>query len=472
MISSLQTRLLLAVGILAVAAVAAVAWSARYSTRHEFQRFQDLERVRAVVEHATTLGPVAAVLDGACCGAAAVKTAAALLSPTEALLVFDAAGGLKIAAGKDVDGTATQASLRDGLLNVDAVVDEPGRKSQMHVAFRGVPSKPIRFTDGASGSVFVISLPRGGELQPAAIFLGSVDRQLIYATVAIAVLAVAITWGLARRIVGPIAELRNATRDLAGGNLSRRVAVRGSDEVAELARGFNAMAEGLERQHTLRRNLVHDVAHELRTPLTDIRCRVEAAIDGLASDPATALRQVNEDVTHLSQLVTDLEDLARVEARELTFTLSEVRAGELCRSALRAAGLDADPRVQLVADDDLIVRADATRVRQIVINFLTNADRHTPAGSTIVVTAAWRADEAVIEVRNTGSAIDVDALERVFDRFYRGDPARQRSTGGSGLGLAIAKQLAEAQGGRVWASSDASGVTFGLALPARADSAR
>jgi len=105
------------------------------------------------------------------------------------------------------------------------------------------------------------------------------------------------------------------------------------------------------------------------------------------------------------------------------------------------------------------------RVRQILLNLLTNADRHTPAGSTIAISARAAGPEAGVTVCNTGSALSPEDCARVFDRFYRADPSRQRATGGSGLGLAIAKHLAEAQGGRVRVHSDANGVAFGLALP-------
>jgi two-component system sensor histidine kinase BaeS len=137
----------------------------------------------------------------------------------------------------------------------------------------------------------------------------------------------------------------------------------------------------------------------------------------------------------------------------------------VCRSAARVTGLDDDARLVMCLDDGLAARADGVRVTQIVVNLLANADRHTPADGTITVSTSAAASDAVISVHNTGSSLTPEEQRRVFDRFYRADPARQRSTGGSGLGLAIVKQLAEAQRGRVTVSSDASGVTFSVALP-------
>jgi signal transduction histidine kinase len=134
-------------------------------------------------------------------------------------------------------------------------------------------------------------------------------------------------------------------------------------------------------------------------------------------------------------------------------------------SAIRATSLEHDQRVRLEIPDDLHMRADVVRTRQVLINLLTNAGRHAPTGGRITIAVRVEQRETVVDVHNTGSALDAEQLQRLFDRFYRADPSRQRDTGGTGLGLAIVKHLVEAQGGRVWASSDGTGVTVGFALP-------
>jgi len=463
--SSLQARLLLAVGVLAIAAVAAVAFTARLSTHQEFERFQDLERVRDAGVVDGTLDPIASVLDKRCCSDAVMAEAVELLGADQSVLVFDSRGKLRAAAGNGAATADLEATFVDGVMKIDARAGNQSTAARVSVTLKGGPVRRITLDDGTEGSVHVAPVLRGDDVQPADQFLGSVDRRLLMATAVVAVLALGFTWAIARRITGPISDLRNATRDLASGRLSSRVSAKGSDEIAELARAFNSMADQLERQETLRRHLLHDVAHELRTPLTALQCRVEAMIDGLARETGPTLTQINEEVAHLSQLVRDLEELARAEARELAMTIVDVDTAELCRSAVRVAGLESDPRLRLAGDSGVPARADAMRLRQIVLNLLTNADRHTPSGHVIDVRAFARGNEAVIEVHNTGSTLQPEERDRVFDRFYRVDPARQRATGGSGLGLAIAKHLAEAQGGRVWVESDADGVTFGVALP-------
>ena len=296
-------------------------------------------------------------------------------------------------------------------------------------------------------------------------FLGSVDRSLLLATTVIAIIALLATWMLTRRVVGPVEELSIATRDLAHGHLERRVYMRGSNEIAELGRSFNDMSAELEKQETLRRNLVNDVVHELRTPLAALRCRADSIMDGISSNPRTELAGADEEIEHLARLVEDLHELALAEARELKFNISETPLGPIVASAMRAAGLDADPRVRVNLDETLVVRGDAVRLRQIVLNILTNAVRYTPVQGTITIKTYRHIGETVVEVNNTGSNLTSDELAHVFDRFYRADPSRQRATGGIGLGLAIVKNLAEAQGGHVWARSDGSSVTFAFAIP-------
>ena len=164
------------------------------------------------------------------------------------------------------------------------------------------------------------------------------------------------------------------------------------------------MATDLERQHLLRQQLLHDVAHELRTPLTALQCRLETVVDGLARDPgAVRARFLHEDVLHLGLLVDDLQDVALAEAGELRLSIADHAASDLVRSGLRAAGLDGDARVSIDVPDALTLRADARRVRQILVNLLSNASRHTPPGGVITVTASTDGHETTLMVRNTAA---------------------------------------------------------------------
>lgn len=464
---SLQTRLLLAVGVLAIAAVVAVALTARQGTRLEFRRFQEHDaEVRSSNVRTRATGDSASVLEGKCDDADAMRAATAEFADTEVLLLLDDRGGLIAKGGPGAETLReVRTRLTGGELVIEAQRRQLGRSEGFALKFVGGRMPAITCADGRNARVHVFSVPAPGVLPPGAAFLGSVDRRLVIATSVVAALALGMTWVLARRIVGPIADLRSAARDLSAGNFSRRVETRGSDEIAELGQSFNAMAAELERQETLRRQLVHDVAHELRTPLTALRCRLETIVDGLSSDPRQAVAGATDEVRHLSRLVDDLQELAAAEARELSLSPADVALADVVLSAARAAGLERGARLQVEVEPTLHARADAIRVRQIVVNLLTNADRHTPADGTITVRGRRDGDRAVLEVHNTGSSLDAEQTARVFERFYRADPARRRSTGGSGLGLSIVKHLVEAQGGRVWTTSDQEGVTFGVELP-------
>jgi len=328
---------------------------------------------------------------------------------------------------------------------------------------------PLRLADGRSAQVYLVPLPGADRREPEAAFFDALDRRLLAATAVVGLFALVATWAMVRGVMRPVEALQAATRDVAGGVFTRRVEPRGSRETIALGRAFNAMAAELARQETLRRELVHDVAHELRTPLTDLRCRLEAVIDGLAPDPRQAVRDLHDDVRHLARLVDDLQELAQAEARTLPLDVRPVALEGAIHAALRTAGLDVDARVTLAVAPELAVRADPDRLRQIVVNLLTNAVRYTPPDGAITIEAAGADDLVRVQVRNTGSSLDAASVGRIFDRFYRADPARGRATGGSGLGLAIVRQLVEAQGGRVWAESDgqsdAGSVTVGFALP-------
>ena len=270
----------------------------------------------------------------------------------------------------------------------------------------------------------------------------NVNRWLIGGLGAAALLAVAVMLTIFRRVFRPVEALTAGARALAGGRLDTRVAVRGDDEVAELGRAFNSMAEALERNERARRSMVSDVAHELRTPLTSIRVQIEAVQDEVIAPDAKWIASIEEDVAALSHLVDDLQQLSLGDAGVLRLELAEVRIAEIVERA--TTGFSA-PGITISVDvpPDLTVRADARRLVQVVRNLVTNALAF--ASSSIAISA--RGSE--IRVADDGPGVPPEHVDRIFDRFYRADPSRSRSTGGAGLGLAIARQLVELHGGTI-----------------------
>jgi signal transduction histidine kinase len=465
LILSLRLRMMIAVSLLAVAAVVAVALAARQRTRSEFRRFQELEKVSNSTDPSADALRITPLLQGRCCDPGVLRTAAAALSPHQILVVADDSDQVISKAGRPLDTISQLRFSRIGeAVSIEAIHEDHGIRNAVSLRLQ-IPGVPLRLLNGSTARLYVFPMPDAKGEGPEALFLGSVDRSLLVATMLVAVMTLLATWTLTRRIAGPIDELRAAAMDLSAGNLGRRVHTSGSDEIAELSRSFNAMAAELEKLQELRRNLVHDVVHELRTPLTALRCRIDSVTDGVSRDPQKEIAGANEEIDHLLRLVEDLHELALAEARELKFVISEAPLKPIIESAARAAGLEDDLRLRLILDTGLVVRGDVVRLRQVLLNILSNAARYTPAEGSITVTACRRHRETVVEVHNTGSALSGDEIAHVFDRFYRADRSRQRSSGGTGLGLSIVKNLVEAQGGRVWSRSDDSGVSFSFALP-------
>jgi signal transduction histidine kinase len=285
---------------------------------------------------------------------------------------------------------------------------------------------------------------RGGNMAAA---IRNVNRGLLAIVAAVGVLALLSTALIARRIVRPIEQLQHAASRIASGDLGVRVPVDSRDEVGRLGHAFNAMSEQLARDEVLRRNLVNDVAHELRTPLTNLLCTVEAVQDGLRTADAKTFESLHDDLELLQRLVDDLQTLALAEAGKLPLHVERVELSEI---------------VDVPAG--LFVDVDRVRFQQIIANLTSNARVH--GGGNVSISARERDGEIELQISDDGPGIAPEHLPHIFDRFYRADPSRARTTGGAGLGLAIVKNLVELHGGRIDASSSAgSGTTFTIRLP-------
>lgn len=284
-------------------------------------------------------------------------------------------------------------------------------------------------------------------------FNSSVNRSLIIAIALAGLVGLLLTYFLSRSILRPVDELILAARAMEKGDLSQRVAVRGKGELGELARAFNAMAEGLTRLEQLRQNMVTDVAHELRTPLSNVRGYLEALRDGVVEPTPETIASVYEEAMLLNRLVDDLQELALVEAGQLKLVCQPVNICEVIGKAVLALKSQANEKEIILAtdlpDDLPLVEADAERLGQVLRNLLKNAIVNTPPGGDITIQARTVDSQVEVSVQDNGLGISAEHLPYVFERFYRADQSRARSTGGAGLGLSIVKQLVEAQGGQV-----------------------
>jgi two-component system sensor histidine kinase BaeS len=279
---------------------------------------------------------------------------------------------------------------------------------------------------------------------------------------------------VARSAMEPVARVRAASDALAHGDLAARAPEDGPAEIAQLGSAFNRMAQELERLFDARRLLVAHASHDLRTPLASLQAMLEAIEDGLVP-PEAYLPTMHSQVLHLSRLVDDLFELARIDAGALTLELREVPLVGLVEGCVRGVEATAEAcGVQLrsqVPDDLPRVRCAPEQLERVLLNLLTNALRHTPSDGAVAVLVEPGSGEVLVSVEDTGEGMSPEEMERAFDRFWRADTARRRDGGaGAGLGLAIARGLIEAQGGRIWAEAGpAGGARVSFALPVAAD---
>jgi signal transduction histidine kinase len=353
------------------------------------------------------------------------------------------------------------------------ITDQAGQPAAVSPAFRRHPSspqvsRPIMVRGQQVGRA-VARFPDSG--------LGAADQALrtaLWRAIAgaaglAALLALVTGLVVARRITRPVERLITVTRAMGRGDRSARVGpIAAPGEIGELATAFDLMANTLDRQEQLRRDLVADVAHELRTPIAVLQAGHEALLDGVTEPTQEQLASLRDEVLRLARMVGDLQTLAAADAAALQLTLSRHDLADIAAVAadslagrFEAAGIALER--QLTPVD---VLADRGRLHQVITNLLTNALKFTPSGGRVTVRGgpAGAGPGAVLEVTDTGPGIPADELPRIFDRFWRGRGAGHVS--GSGIGLAVAAELARAHGGRLDAHSEPGhGARLTLTLP-------
>jgi len=300
------------------------------------------------------------------------------------------------------------------------------------------------------------------------------ERRQLRATLVIGVLAALLAAGVAfwltRTLTRPIKAIASSTRQLANGNYATRVPITTRDEIGRLSQDFNQLALTLERTEQMRRVFVADVSHELRTPLAILKGEIEALEDGVRPLTREAIRSLQTEVSTLNKLVSDLYDLSLSDVGALSYRKTEVDLGDIVRSSIdsfrerlaqRSLALAVD-----LPEDEVILSADDGRLRQLMHNLLENAVRYTDAGGQLRITCRVEQELAIVRIEDSTPGVPDDVLPRLFDRFYRVDASRNRESGGAGLGLAICRNIVEAHGGTITASSSTlGGITMTVRLP-------
>ena len=286
-------------------------------------------------------------------------------------------------------------------------------------------------------------------------FLSSVHRYLIWASLGALFLSVAFSFLLMRRILHPLTQMTEITSKIASGDYSASVPVKSRDEVGQLALAFNHMAESLQKIDQLRKTMMIDVAHELRTPLTNIKGYLEALTDGVISPSEEIFELLQDETLRLVQLVEDILRLAKADAAKASLRRVEIHLAHLINQMLQSFRSQLEQKELRVEthfnDGDTILWADPHHLSQVLNNLLQNSWQYSPPGGAVMVSTELKPRGIKVVFSNTVGEIAEGDLPFIFERFYRGEKSRSREHGGAGIGLAIVKELVEAHGGSVGA---------------------
>ena len=302
-------------------------------------------------------------------------------------------------------------------------------------------------------------------------FRSSINQALLLAGAAAILAAVLVSWFVSQQIVNPLRALVKLSQRIAGGYYQERLESKSHDELAELVHNFNQMAEALAHTEVLRRELLADVTHELKTPLASIKGYMEGLQDGIVPANAETYQLIYREAARLQRLVQDLQELSRVEAGQVPIHVQKSDPGRIVESALeRMRPQFAEKDIALITElppSLPLIAADPDRIGQVLTNLLGNALQNTPSGGHVEISVGKNADLLQFAVHDNGVGLTPDNLERIFQRFYRVDKSRARSSGGSGIGLTISRYLVEAHQGHIWAESSGlgQGSVFCFTLP-------
>jgi signal transduction histidine kinase len=302
-------------------------------------------------------------------------------------------------------------------------------------------------------------------------FVSSVHRYLIWASLAAILLAVILSFLLMKRVLGPLTQMTNITQKIASGDYSGNVPIATRDEVGRLAVAFNRMAESLQHIEQLRKTMMINVAHELRTPLTNMQGYLEALVDGVVAPSKDTLDLLQEETMRLVHLVEDILRLAKADAARADLHKIEIKLSDLIVHVIESFQLQFENKKISVEthfiDEVNQLRADPDKLSQVIVNLLQNAWQYTPSGGFVKISTEQMPAQIRTVFANTGGELVEEDLPFIFERFYRGEKSRSREHGGAGIGLAIVKELIEAHNGHVGAEIFHNEIRIWFTLPAQ-----
>jgi histidine kinase len=305
----------------------------------------------------------------------------------------------------------------------------------------------------------------------------AVLEAVTYAALAALVGAVLASFLISRQVVTPTLRMMSLSKRIAEGEYEERLLLPDGqqagqiDELGRLALSFNQMADKLEKTETMRRELIGDITHELRTPLTAVKGYLEGMMDGVfPADPET-YQQIHSEIDRLQRLVNDLQELSRVEAGAFQLMLTPVSPASLIERIQNTLGRQFEEKnIQFEIDIEPNlpdINVDKDRIIQVLTNLVGNALQYTPSGGKVTLLVRREPSDLLFSVTDSGIGISADQITLIFNRFYRIDKSRTRTSGGSGIGLTIARALVNAHQGKIWAESmgEGKGSTFSFLIP-------
>lgn len=382
--------------------------------------------------------------------------------PTELALIYNANGTLLQRFGSNVEFTNIDGLVRQALVGQDSfltVATTDGQEVRLYAA---------AFNANFNTRVAIVVGQPTTEIEDV---LETFRYILGISGLAIIILAVMGGWFMANRALEPVGHITRTAQEIGESDLSRRINVRSEDELGRLASTLNRMIARLEAAFNRQRQFTADASHELRTPLAIMQAESTLALSKKRTEDEyrKSLELLSQEIVYMSAIIGKLLFLARSDAGKEPLNIEEVNIKELLSElASDVEVLAKEKGLQFILSplENLTIKGDRTKLRQLFLNILENAVRYTPSGGSISCSVVKKGETAIVDISDTGIGIPPEHLPHIFERFYRVDKARSRAEGGVGLGLAIAKYIAEVHGGRIEVESKVGvGSTFSVALP-------
>ncbi|RWS43174.1 sensor histidine kinase [Bacillus mycoides] len=329
--------------------------------------------------------------------------------------------------------------------------------------------------ENIKNSIFVKPIMENGKITEYAFAIASLQPvneamlvlkdYYVYALIIVFLVIILLSFYYSKIIVKPLIKINRVTKKMANFDFSEKLPVAADDEIGGLSSSINTLSvnlkdridrlnvantklqQDIERERQLektRKEFISGVSHELKTPLSVIRSFAEGIQDGVSKDTTYYTNVILEETENMNRLIVEMLELAKLESGTYKLEMSTFSIGELIQQVYTKLLFSMEEKhlqVDIQADASLFVKANRSRIEQVVVNLLSNAIRYTPDGEKIHVSVVETEDTVKIEIENTGNPIPEESLEKIWDRFYRLDASRSRHTGGTGLGLSIVKNI-------------------------------